>query len=140
MGVEYADVIQSMAGFLAMVIGWFWASCFIKGMITEGVPPLDFSEGIGEVDDQDLFAVATGNEEYLAAHATVTPIKTKKKKEPKKTSEKSEKLEKLLEDCVGCLVALGEKKTSARKIVKDFFTKNPNTKTVDEFINGVFKK
>lgn len=140
MGVEYPEIIQAMSSFLALVIGWFWASCFIKGMITEGVPPLDFSEGIGEVDDQDLFAVASGNEEYLAAHATVTPIKTKKKKEPKKTPEKSEKLEKLLEECVGCLVSLGEKKTAARKIVKDFFMKNPNTKTVDEFINGVFKK
>ena len=140
MGVDYANVIQPIAGFLAMVIGWFWASCFIKGMITEGVPPLDLSNDIGEVDDQDIFAVASGDEEYLAAHATVTPIKTKKKKEPKKTAEKSEKLEKLLEECVGCLVSLGEKKTAARKIVKDFFIKNPNTKTVDEFINGVFKK
>ena len=135
-GVQYADIIQSMAGFLAMVIGWFWASCFIKGMITEGVPPLDFSDDIGQIDDQDTFAIATGNQEYLAAHATITPIKDKQKKKPTK----SEQSEKMIDECVSCLVSLGEKKSNAKKIVKDFFVKNPNVKTVDEFVTGVFAK
>ncbi len=45
-----------------------------------------------------------------------------------------------MNECVGCLTGLGEKKTNAKKIVKDFFRNNPDVKTVDEFINGVFKK
>ena len=100
--------------------------------------------GVARKQKEELIKKQQMNEKLLAA--AILKVKEeqskqlKKKKEPKKTAEKSEKLENLLEECVGCLVSLGEKKTAARKIVKDFFIKNPNTKTVDEFINGVFKK
>jgi hypothetical protein len=46
----------------------------------------------------------------------------------------------LINDCVAALVALGEKKLSAKSIAESYLLKNPNIKTVEEFIQGVFKK
>lgn len=46
----------------------------------------------------------------------------------------------LVNDCVDALVALGEKKSSAKKLTETYFAKNPNVKTIEEFIQGVFKK
>lgn len=48
--------------------------------------------------------------------------------------------EKLFNDCVKALMALGENKKSAKKVTFDYFTKNPNIKTVEEFVLGVYKK
>lgn len=44
----------------------------------------------------------------------------------------------LMEECRSVLVSLGEKKAQAKKIVKDYFEKYPSTKSVDEFITGVY--
>ena len=45
----------------------------------------------------------------------------------------------LINDCVAALVGLGHKKSEARSKVNKYFVKNPDTKTVDEFITGVFQ-
>jgi len=37
------------------------------------------------------------------------------------------------------LVSLGEKRSAARSKTNKYFADNPETKTVDEFISGVFK-
>lgn len=47
---------------------------------------------------------------------------------------------KLFNDCVKSLIALGESKKSAKKVAFEYFTKNPNIKTVEEFVIGVYKK
>jgi hypothetical protein len=46
---------------------------------------------------------------------------------------------KLINDCIEALVALGDKKSVARSKANRYFVNNPETKTVDEFISGVFK-
>ena len=46
----------------------------------------------------------------------------------------------IYEECIACMVTLGEKKTVAKKIVHDFFTNNKDVKTVEEFIEKVFQK
>lgn len=45
----------------------------------------------------------------------------------------------LVNDCVAALVGLGHKKSEARSKANKYFVKNPDTKTVDEFITGVFQ-
>ena len=46
---------------------------------------------------------------------------------------------KLIKECVDALVALGEKRSAARSKTNKYFANNPETKTVDEFISGVFR-
>ena len=45
----------------------------------------------------------------------------------------------IIKDCIDALVSMGEKKSVARATVNKYFASNPNTKTVEEFITGVFK-
>ena len=126
--------------------------------------PLNFGGKVGGVDDQDMYAIATGNEDYLAAHCTVTPTpdeiddieeekrniqrlrnkvaRLKLEKELSKLQEPQEPTvsNHLISDCIDALVTLGEKKSQARAKVNKYFLNNPNTKTVDQFISGVFQK
>ncbi len=46
----------------------------------------------------------------------------------------------IVKECVDALVSMGENKSVAISTVNKYFTSNPNTKTVEEFIAGVFKK
>ena len=45
----------------------------------------------------------------------------------------------IIKDCIDALVSMGEKKPVAKATVNKYFASNPNTKTVEEFITGVFK-
>lgn len=131
-GVEDGFMMEAIAHFLATIIGVMAAASCMIGYILgpSKVPPLDFNEP--NVDDDDVFAIATGNEEYLAAHCTLKTLpplpKMKKVDNP------------LIKDCVDTLVGLGEKRSVARATVNKYFTNNPNTRSVDEFISGVFKR
>ena len=162
-GVTDLQALQWIAEILAMLIGSFLALCFVGGLIAgpDKIEPIGGRESVG-VDDQDLFAVATGDEEYLAAHCTVGTkeqiqqeklelqmmrnkvAKLKLEKQLSKLTESNTVAKAidsaLVNDCISSLVALGEKKTDAKKRVEKYFSTNPNTKTVDEFILGVFGK
>lgn len=127
----------------------------------EKYEPLNFG-GKVNVTDQDLYAVATGDEEYLAAHCTLSPIlddierekadiqrlrnkvaRMKLERELEKlegTRQEPAKVNPLIPECIEALVALGEKKSVARAKVNKFFVDNPNVKTVDQFIAGVFQR
>lgn len=127
----------------------------------EKYEPLDFG-GKPSVTDQDLYAVATGDEEYLAAHCTLSPIlddiekekadiqrlrnkvaRMKLERELEKLQEvkaESGKTNPLIAECIEALIALGDKKSEARAKVNKYFVNNPNTKSVDQFITGVFQR
>jgi hypothetical protein len=67
--------------FTAEILGYiclaFFTVCFIYGFIVGeegGVEPLRLSDDKSTpLSDQDLYAIATGDEEYLAAHCTLDP-------------------------------------------------------------------
>lgn len=154
------------AKMLGTAIAVFMGICFFIGFIAGeegGVEPLRLSDG--GVDDQDLFAIATGNEEYLAAHCTLDPkvriqnekleiqrLKNKyarmkveqqiadlqNKPAKKKGGISGTQTNPLIAECVEALVSLGEKKSTARSKVNKYFMSNPNTNTVEEFISGAF--
>ena len=141
MGVEDGFMMGAIAHFLATIIGVMAAVCSMIGYILgpSKVPPLRFNEP--DIDDSDLFAIATGNEEYLAAHCTLKPLPSLPKNKKKKKKSKPPKIDNpLIKDCIETLVGLGEKKSIARATVNKYFLNNPKTKTVDEFIAGVFKR
>ena len=162
-GVSDLQAYQWIAELLAFGIATFCGICFMIGFIAgpEKVKPVG-SNLKTNINDQDLFAVATGDEEYLAAHCTVGTkqqiqreklqlqmmrnkiAKLKLEKQLSKLTESNTVAKTidsaLVNDCINSLVALGEKKTDAKKQVEKYFSTNPNTKTVDEFISGVFQK
>ena len=178
MGVEFPEIMSFIAGVLGLAFGVFMVCCFFIGYILgpEKVPPLtlDLEK---DVNDQDLFAVATGNEEYLAAHCTLPPtpdkvaidqeklriqqlknqiarmklereleqLKQYRQQPPEVPKSKpitveNHECDKLFEECVSALVVLGYKNNEARKMAGSFFQANPDVKTVDQFISGVFKR
>lgn len=134
MGVENPEIVQILATFFATLLGIFWSACFIQGLIREGVPNLNQEV---EIDDQDLFAAATGDEEYLMAHFVLkeddkpevkTPVK---KVKPHKTKDGQE--------AVSGLVSLGFKRVEANRLVDDILTCNP-TLTPEQIVLEVLQK
>lgn len=164
--MENPDSIMFTAKLLGVVIATLFGICFFIGLIygeEGGIKPLRLSGKVGDIDDQNLFAVATGNEEYLAAHCTLDPnmeiqnerleiqrLKNKlaRMKVEQQIADLKSKLAKqytkqnnpLIAECIDALVALGEKTSVARSLVNQYFINNPDTHSVEEFIQGVFKR
>lgn len=164
------ETLMFTAKMLGTAIAVFMGICFLIGLIAGeegGVEPLRFSHKAGSVDDQDLFTIGTGNEEYLSAHCTLDPkvqiqnekleiqklrnkyarmkveqqIKDLKNKPTKKRKDTAgTQTNPLISECFNALVSLGENKSTARTIVNKYFANNPKTKTVDQFIVGVFQR
>ncbi len=76
--------------------------------------------------------------ERLVSECKKPEQKTQPQKNPVSSTQKTK--HPMLDECISALVSLGEKKQSAVKAATDFLNKNPNTKTVDEFIIGIYKK
>jgi hypothetical protein len=163
---------------LAIIIGTIGAICFLGGYMNhDKIKPLSFGsdDDDWDVDEQDMYAIATGDEEYLAAHCTLydkhtfkdsievqkqeieqekleiqklrnklakqklkQQMKDLKNKKSKAKDTKPNPYDAIYEECVSVLVGLGHKKAEAKQMAANFFQANPDTKTVDEFIAGVF--
>lgn len=148
-----AELSSNLADFLSPVIILFLLACVWYGFLTKASP-------INMKDKLDKFDIGYF---YYDNPATPAPVVVKKK--PKKRTVATPKpvakpkpkpkpvakpvakpkpelpVDKVIyEECVACLVTLGEKKTVAKKAVHDFFTNNKDVKTVEEFIAKVFQK
>jgi hypothetical protein len=150
MGVDEPQMVQTIVSFIGAGLGAFFFLCFFAGLVDERVKPLSYKGENLDVDDQDLFAIATGDEEYLAAHVSLTPSrkaprKAQKKRQPKRavssqTTKKAPQMDSgLLTDCVGALVSLGTKSGEARKTATKCLKANPSIKTPESFLTEVFK-
>jgi len=137
MGVENPEIVQILVSFFAALLGIFWSACFIQGLIREGVPKLNQEAKVDFIDDQDLFAAATGDEEYLMAHFVLkeddkpevkTPVKQVK---PHKTKDGQE--------AVSGLTSLGYKRAEANRLVDDILTYNP-TLNPEQIVLKVLEK
>jgi hypothetical protein len=70
MGVENAETIQIIANSIGVFIAVLAGICFWIGVMNpDRVTPLTFKAPT--VNDDDLFAVASGDEDYLMAHCVV---------------------------------------------------------------------
>jgi len=95
-------------------------------------------------DDEDIYAILTGDMDYLAAHCTLKeePLpSTKQQTKPKQTKPKKTKpcTTDVGVEAVSGLVSLGYKKSEANQLVNDILSNNPNM-TSDEVVMEVFNK
>jgi outer membrane biosynthesis protein TonB len=180
MGVENPEFVEMLVKFFSTTIGIFWLLCFCDGLAGNVLgsvltgdgnqePAKAFKRGL-QMSTEDMYAIATGDEEYLAAHCTLpAPPKPKKRREsapkqqkpkqqkpkqqkPKQQKPKQQKpkpvepakpvgpSDELLNDCVDALVSLGTKSAEARRVATKFLVANPRLKTVEAFIPEIFKK
>lgn len=162
MGVENAETIQIIANAIGVFIAVLAGICFWVGVMNpDKVKPLTFKEPA--LDDDDLFAIASGDEDYLMAHCVIKEhekdeiqkekddlqrlknkiarMKLQKQlDELEKPKEEKAQINPLIKDCIDALVAMGEKKSVARATVNKYFANNPNTSSIEDFLAGVFKK
>lgn len=95
-------------------------------------------------DDEDIYAILTGDMDYLAAHCTLKeePLPSPKQQtKPKQTKSKQTKpcTTDVGAEAVSGLVSLGYKKSEANQLVNDILSNNPNM-TSDEVVMEVFNK
>ena len=105
-------------------------------------------------DDEDIYAVLTGDEEYLAAHVTLkekpayrpapepkpTPKPTPKPAKAKVEKPVNPSKTEFGSQCATALASLGCKKSEANRTVDDILSRNPDIKDVERFITEAFKK
>ena len=111
-------------------------------------PPIlqELKEGkltLGYIDDpqESIDVVVQVEDERQELKKEIELLKLKKQlRELKEEESINPQQTSLINDCVAALVGLGHKKSEARSKANKYFVKNPNTKTVDEFISGVFQK
>ncbi len=171
-------IINAISNCIACCLFVWIIGIFLKGFLgLKDYEPISI-KGMSSIDDQDMYAVASGDEDFLAAHCTLYDTETFKQPETTKSEIEAEKLDiqklknsiammklkreleelkrteqptqagqthsnqlnELIGDCEAALVALGYKNTDAKKLTKNFFIQNPNTKSIDEFLDGVFSK
>ena len=164
--VENGLLFNDLAEIFATGLVILFVVCYCIGLIlgaTGGIKPTSFSKL--DVDEQDMYAIATGDEEYLAAHCTfdtkeelrrekeelqrmrnkVARMKLQKQMNQLQQSSQAKPKAKtqvnpLVTDCIDAMVAMGEKKSAARATVNKYFANNPNTNSVEDFLSGVFKR
>ena len=156
MGVDNPELVEMLVKFFSTTIGIFWLFCFCDGLAGNVLtgdgnqePAKAFKRGL-QMSTEDMYAIATGDEEYLAAHCTLpAPPKPKKRRESAPKQQKPKPVEpakpvgpsdELLNDCVDALVSLGTKSSEARRVATKFLAASPHLKTVEAFIPEIFKK
>ena len=161
-GIENAWLLADILMFL---FGFIFLISLFAGLLGEQEPSTSEVSSLLDhfQDEQDVFAVLTGDEEYLAAHCTLKeeplPVKTntrtrvprssgqdpnsgsprvkpKQKAKPKQAKPHTTDVGK--EAAMG-LVSLGYKKSDANRLVDDILTNNPNM-TSDQVVMEVFNK
>jgi len=146
--VNYLTMICTV--FLAV----FWATCFIHGLINEKIEPLQFSDkfdiGYIESDEPVVTKQPKAKKKKKKSKKTKPKSKTKPKPKPKtkpkpKVKPKPEPVkptvdDALMRDCCSALVSLGTSRTESKRAAKEFLLSNPDIKTVEQFIEGIFKK
>lgn len=113
-------------------------------------------------DDEDIYAILTGDQDYLAAHVTLKeePLPKPRPRQVVRTHTAKPKVVKpkvvkpkvvkpkvvkpsgtqFGADCSIALTNLGYKKSDANRLVNEMLTNNPNIKDVQTFITEAFKK
>ena len=150
--VDYLSIV------IALAIGAFIAVCVLWGAINpDSVEPFKIPDKfeLGYIEDNNpLSETCQLAEEYeydelkdLERQVKIKKLKQQLKEmdEPKtkttpKKVETKQQVNPLITECVQALVAMGEKQSVARATVNKYFVNNPNTKSVEDFISGVFKK
>lgn len=157
-GVGDLEAYQFIAQVIGAGVGIFFAVCFILGIMA-GPDKIKPSTIIPEQielgyisDSKPKKSVSSLQEvEYDELKDLQRQVKIRKLKQqlkemdspkPQRARKKPEHKEtnSIVIDCIDAMIAMGEKKSVARATVNKYFVNNPNTKSVEDFLAGVFKK
>jgi len=155
--MEYDPVIiDFITVMMAMAIALFMFFCFLYGYTNpDKVEPLKFSDKfeLGYIEDKNpqtqtsLQEVEYDELEDLQRQVKIRKLKQQLKEmdspKPQRTKNRSEPKKEtnpIILDCIDAMIAMGEKKSVARATVHKYFINNPNTKNVEDFLSGVFKR
>lgn len=156
MGIEDPNNMMFTAKLLGTCIAVFFGICFFIGLLGGeklGIKPLVIPDNIDlgyirdnqpktisikAIDPEKLEIQRLRNklEKMRLEDQMRTLQKKKSDSKKKKTCEQNP----LMKDCVQALVAMGEKQKDAIDKVNRYFKNNPDTKNVNDFILGVFKR
>lgn len=145
--IQGIDVVIFISKVLGTALGVMFFLCFLYGLTNEDVKPLKIPDrfDIGYIDDPVVQQTIILEDETPTPRPRQKPKPRPKKKQPKKVvsqkaTENGCQDDQLRQDCVDALVALGTKKSEARRVAAQCLAANPQIKTVNEFIPIVFKR
>ena len=151
---ESRDSIAQLILFSLVII---FIVSFLVGVFNKNAKPLNISNkfDLGYIDDVKPSTVvrhsaATKDDELESLKKQIEIAKLRKElvklkarqvHAPNSKNKPKDQVDvnPIIKDCIDALVSMGEKKSVARATVNKYFASNPNTKTVEEFITGVFK-
>ena len=134
---------------LTFFLAIFWSSCFIHGLVNEKIEPLKFSDkfDIGYIEGDDQVVVIDQPKKKKKKKKKHSKTKSRSKAQSKpahkpKPAPKPKRVadESLVRDCVSALSSLGTSKAESKRAAKEFLLSNPDITTVEQFIEGIFKK
>lgn len=157
MGIDNPENMMFIAKMLGTAIAVFFGICFFIGLLAGdklGIEPLKIPDkvDIGYINDYNYVTAKTSRpidlekleiqqlRHKLDRMRIEKQIKDLQKKSSDDKKKKRCEQNPLMKECVDVLVSMGEKKQIAIETVNKYFKNNPNTKTANEFILGVFKK
>lgn len=151
---ESRDSIAQLILFSLVII---FTVSFLVGVFNKNAKPLNISNkfDLGYIDDvkpstvarpsvatkDDELKVLKREVEIAKLRKQLVELKARQVHAPNSKNKPKDQVDvnPIVKDCIDALVSMGEKKSVARATVNKYFASNPNTKTVEEFITGVFK-
>lgn len=157
MGIDDPTGLMFTAKMLGTCLAVFFGICFFIGLFAGeqmGIEPLKIPDKIdlGYIRDNQTIktvSVKTVDTEKLEIQKMRNKLekmrledqmRTLQKKKADSKKKKTCEQNPLMKDCVQALVAMGEKQKDAINKVNSYFKNYPDTKTVNDFILGVFKR
>lgn len=133
-----------LKGIIGIAVAVFMAIVFFTSGLSQAQPlPLRIPEYIdtGVGFRESAPPPVNHNAELQALRLELENLKKQSKPPTPKPKPKPKATENpLIQECINALEGLGEKRSAARATVNKYFLNNPNTKTVEQFIAGVFKR
>jgi len=137
-----ADTSQTIANYIVTLFVLVLTGYFVYGYHSKNVEPLDFSN----IDNFDLGYIRDEQPQVVVDVEYDELKELKRKVEIAKLKKQLSELEEpsfdkvLFKDCVDALTGLGTPARKAKAEAQSIFEKNPNIKTVQEFITEYGKR
>ena len=144
---EIADpkATDTIAAIIFTVVSLIMACSFLLGFFSDNVEPIKFTDkfDLGYIEDKPVnqsYVQATVVEEYDELKDLKRQVEIARLKKQLKELQKPVFDNDLFKDCVDALTGLGTAPRKAKAEAQILFEKNPNIKTVQEFITEYGKR
>lgn len=154
MGIEDPEIVSFIAKMLGATIAIFFGFCFLVGAFAGeklGIEPLKIPDkvDIGYIGSRPIIHSVGYDAEKeelrqlkykLEKMRIQDQLKNLQRKNTERRRQKQCEQNPLMKECVEVMVSMGEKKQDAINKVNKYFKNYPDTKNVNDFILGVFKR